>query len=299
MYEKRTNPGSANDGRWVELRTGESGVAIDIARGGRLASLSAGGRELLVGPPDPTDSTIRWGCFLMAPWVGRLGNGRLPLDGRTVQLPRTHGRHAIHGLLWNRPWRRTAGDADPERPAVTLACDLPPGAWPSAGRVEHRLALAPDSLTLTAELTAAGRMPAAIGWHPWFRRRGHVRVRLDGSATLETRGMIPTGRVIPVVGMTDLRSGPELGRRRLDHAYVDACSPVEISWSDLALTIEFDPSPATVVVHTPPTSFCVEPQTAWPDAPSRPSPEAERAGLRWLEPGETLRASMRLAWRLR
>ncbi len=304
MYEKRTNPADARDPAAsepgsIELRSGVSSVTIDLVRGGRLASLSAAGRELLLRSPDETDSSIRWGCFLMAPWAGRLAGGRLHLGGRTLQLPRTHGRHAIHGLLWNRPWRRITAAAGPGQVAAALACDLPPDVWPPGGRVEQRLALSPGSLTLTAELTAGGRMPAVLGWHPWFLRRGDVRVQLDAAATLETRRMIPTGSVVPVAGPTDLRSGPALGRRRLDHAYVDARSPVVVKWPDIDLTVEFEPAPATVVVHTPPASFCVEPQTAWPDAASRPARDAERAGLRWLDAGQTLRASMRLSWRLR
>ena len=298
MYEKRTNPGTAASGELIELSSGDAAVAIDLARGGRLASLRVANRELLVGPPGEADSSIRWGCFLMAPWAGRLVGGRVPLGGTIVQLPRTHGRHAIHGLLWNRPWRLTARHAAEGRVVATLVCDLPREVWPPGGRVEHRLSLTPGSLTLAADLTAGGRMPAALGWHPWFLRRGDVRLRLDAAATLETRDMIPTGHIEPVAGATDLRAGPRLGRRRLDHAYVDARSPVEISWADLALTIAFEPAPARVSVYTPSSAVCVEPQTAWPDAPSRPAAEAERAGLRWLDSGETLRASMRLAWRL-
>lgn len=298
MYEKRTNPGTGARAEVFELRAGEAAVAIDLVRGGRLASLRVAGRELLVGPPDGADSSIRWGCFLMAPWVGRLAGGRLSLGGTLVQLPRTHGRHAIHGLLWNRPWEVTAYDAEASLVVATLACELPRAIWPPGGRVEHRLSLTPFSLTLDAALTAGGRMPAALGWHPWFLRRGDARLRLDAAATLETRDMIPTGRVVPATGATDLRTGPWLGRRRLDHAYVDAGSPVEISWPDIALTVTFEPAPTTVVVYTPPPAVCVEPQTAWPDAPSRPVAEAERAGLRSLDAGETLCASMQLAWRV-
>ena len=282
----------------IELSAGDAAVAIDLSRGGRLASLAVGGRELLLGPPSEEDRSIRWGLFLMAPWAGRLAGGCLSLDGRTVQLPRTHGRHAIHGLLWDRPWRLATRETGPGRALAMLTCDLPP-TWPPGGRVEQRLSLTPGSLTLDAELTAGGRMPAAMGWHPWFRRDGPVRVGLEAPATLETVRMIPTGRVVPVARRTDLRAGAELGRRRLDHTYVEARSPVEISWADIALTVAFEPSPSPVVVHTPAGAFCIEPQTAWPDAASRPAGEAERAGLRWLDAGERLRARMRLAWRRR
>jgi aldose 1-epimerase len=83
----------------LEVRAGANRVLVDPERGGRLASWSLDGRELLVGPPTDDDRSIHWGCFLMAPWPGRLADGRFDWHGRTIQLRRTHGRHAIHGLV--------------------------------------------------------------------------------------------------------------------------------------------------------------------------------------------------------
>ena len=112
-------------------------------------------------------------------------------------------------------------------------------------------------------------MPAALGWHPWFRRRSaEARLRVDADEVLVTRELIPTGERTQVRGMTDLRRGPAIAGRRLDHAYVDARSPAVVAWPDLELTIEFGPPASIVVVHTPPRGLCVEPQTAWPDASS-------------------------------
>jgi aldose 1-epimerase len=277
----------------IELRAGEARVLIDPERGGRVAKWSIGNRELLVGPASPDDRSIRWGCFLMAPWPGRLAGGRFEWAGATVQLPRTHGRHAIHGLLWDRPWEvQSAGPRIAE-----LAIDAPAGAWPVAWRVRQRISLEPDRLTLAAELEAGGPMPAALGWHPWFRRDGAVGLRVDADAVLATRAMLPTGRTEPVAGRTDLRRGPPLGRRRLDHAYVDARTPASVRWDDLELEIAFDPAPATVVVHTPPGRFCVEPQTAWPNALTMPDSDRVRAGVRLLGPGEVLRAAVAMPWR--
>jgi aldose 1-epimerase len=293
----------------IELRAGGAGVSVDVERGGRLGSLSIDGRELLVGPPDADDRSIRWGCFVMAPWAGRLAAGQLEWAGQTIQLPRTHGRHAIHGLTWDRPWTVEACD----RVSATIGCDLPVETWLPGGRVRQVVRLEPHRLVLEAEVMAGvgaaiAPMPAALGWHPWFVGTGEVRLQLDAEATLATRGMLPTGRLAPVAGRTDLRAGPVLGRRRLDHAYVNAGSPIELVWPDLRLGISFEPSPATVVVHTPPGRVCVEPQTAWPNALGRPGDDGgsdagrqagpRRAGRpRLLAAGERLTSSMTLAWK--
>jgi len=301
----------------IELASSGARLAIDADRGGRIASWSIDGRELLVGPPAPDDRSIRWGCFLMAPWAGRLADGRYQAeDGRLVQVPRTHGRHAIHGLLWDRRW--TAAETSPDR--AVLTCEVPADLWPPGCSVRHEVRLTGDRLELVAKVTAssagsagaaaapatpgAAGMPVAVGWHPWFRRdaggsdaRGEVALRVDAAEVLRTNRMIPTGESTPVLGRTDLRRGPRLGRRRLDHAYVAARSPAVLRWQDLELTIAWDPTPATLVVHTPASSLCVEPQTAWPNAPALDEHVRERSGLRILPPGQSLAASMSMAIR--
>ena len=271
----------------IELAA-EGGMAtIDAERGGRLASLRAGEQELLVGPSDDADDSIRWGCYLMAPWPGRLADARLAWHGRTTQLERTHGRHAIHGLVTRVPWRVDRADAT----SAELSVSLDRGGWPFGGRVRQRFHLAPGRLEMEATIVAGEQqMPAALGWHPWFLRRGDPALLVGGDDVLETRGMIPTGRLVPVAGKLDLRAAPRLGRRRLDDAYVGVRPPVEIAWPDLTLRLETEPWLSTVVVYTPPHALCVEPQTAAPNLGE---------GVRTLQPGESLRAALTMAWTAR
>jgi aldose 1-epimerase len=279
-----------NESGVIELRAGGAKAQIDPQRGGRLASLSVGGRELLLRAPAPDDASIRWGCFLMAPWPGRLADGRFTWDGREVQLPRTHGRHAIHGLGWGRPWRVTE-QSDTE---AALGLDLAAAGWPPGGEVRERFILAPGSLRLEAEIEAdlatPEPAPAALGWHPWFLRRGGVRLRLEADSVLEVERMIPTGRAGRIRGRFDLSVGPELGRRRLDTAFAGVRSPIVIAWPDLELRMSFGAEITTAVVYTPPEVFCVEPQTAPPNAPAT----GEAAVL---SPGEALRSTVTLEWR--
>lgn len=277
----------------IELRAGDASARVDPDHGGRLAGLRVGDRDRLVEPPDPRDGSIGWGSFLMAPWPGRLAHGRLQWGGRTVQLPRTRGANAIHGLVHGVPWRvdrATATEAD-------LSVELGPPGWPFGGHVRQRLRLQPDRLTLEAEIEAETAMPAALGWHPWFRRGdSDPRLRVDADAVLETQAMIPTGRILQVEGRNDLRRGPLLGRRRLDQAYVGARSPAIVTWPDLELRLEF-PGMETVVVFTPPGAFCVEPQTAWPNAFGLTDrADRERAGARTLAAGERLVAAFVIRW---
>ena len=275
-----------------ELRAGMSAAVIDPTRGGRVASWTVDGEELLVGPPDDTDSSIHWGCYLMAPWPGRLADGRFDWRGRTIQLWRTHGRHAIHGLTWNRAWSIDQVTAD----TTALSIELPRDEWPMGGRVVQRVRLAAHQLRFEAEIHADDPMPAALGWHPWFRRDNpDPSLRLDAHGLLQRRAMLPTGRVLPLAGRFDLRDGPNLGRRRLDDAWVGARSPAVLRWPRRELRIEFGPECSTVLVYTPWNAICVEPMTASPNALALPAAERRAAGVRELSSGERLEASMTMS----
>ena len=69
----------------IVLESTTARLTIDPAAGGRLASLVVAGSELLVtegmGP-------IMWGCYPMAPFAGRIRDGRFTFDGREHTLPR-------------------------------------------------------------------------------------------------------------------------------------------------------------------------------------------------------------------
>jgi aldose 1-epimerase len=277
----------------ITLRAAGAAATIAPGLGGRLASLVVGERELLVTAASPADSSIRWGSYLMAPWPGRLEDGRLSWEGRTIQLRRTHGRHAIHGLVTGVEWDVLDANAT----GATLLIGLDRDGWPFGGEVRQSYRLDAGGLTVEATIIAEQRMPAALGWHPWFRRgAGPVRLMVQAEGMLARDRMIPTGDVLPLPAAADLREGPELRARRLDDAYTGVRSPAILRWQDLEVRVEFGPESQTLVVYTPAHAVCVEPMTAWPNALALPQAAAARAGARYLEPGETLAASMRIAW---
>ena len=287
-------PGSGPNetlGGTITLAAPDVTVAVDVEHGGRLASLVVGGRERLIGPPEPADGSIRWGCFLMAPWPGRLAGGRLRFRARTYQLERTHGRHAIHGLVHGRPWQITSSSPQ----ALALEIELGQAGWPFGGRVRQRIAVRRGTVELEAEIEADEPMPAALGWHPWFDRGGtDPRITVQSGEILERHRMIPTGRTRPATGRLDLRNGPPLGSRRLDDVYVGAGSPAVVAWPDLQLRLELGAPLSTIVVHTPARGFCVEPQTAWPNALAQAPATAGREGAVELAAGERLTTLLRL-----
>ncbi|HEX9992774.1 MAG TPA: hypothetical protein VGB14_07600, partial [Acidimicrobiales bacterium] len=83
------------------LAAGPAVAVVDPDCGGRIASLTLDGAELLV---TEGDEPLDWGCFPMAPWAGRVRRGRFRFDGREHQLTVDLPPHAIHGTTYTRPW---------------------------------------------------------------------------------------------------------------------------------------------------------------------------------------------------
>jgi aldose 1-epimerase len=282
----------------ITLRTGEATLGIDPEAGGRLVSLIVGGNERILpkarGRPSPLSTG--WGCYPMVPWAGRLAEGRIPTDQGEVRLEQNRPPTAIHGLAFDRPWRVT----EQSDTAVKMTCELRGLGWPFGGDARQTLRLSPTQLALELEVGDYTRTgPAGVGWHPWFMRPadGDVEIRLDGSRVLVLDAdLVPTGEVRAITAEEDLRAGPALGDRRLDHVYVNTRSPAIVRWPDLEMRIEYGDSLTTTVVHTPAQGFCVEPQTMWPNAPLLAARGVTGTGLRTLAPGERLRASHRWTW---
>jgi aldose 1-epimerase len=265
------------------IRLSAPGVAatIDLAAGGRVSSLVVGGRELL---KTEGDRPVAWGSFPMVPYAGRIRGGAFSFEGRTYRLPTTMPPHAIHGTVLERRWH-LVGDA-------TIAIDLGPD-WPFRGSVVQRFELGSDHLTCRLELHADERMPASMGWHPWFVRRlapgavtggrpeaepGALEIELDAGAMFvrDDEG-IATERRIPQP------EGP------WDDCFTDLRRAPVLRWPGfLELTVESG-CPAWVVYTVPEDTICVEPQTAPPDALNTwPSV---------VEPEHPLTAEMTWRWR--
>jgi aldose 1-epimerase len=273
-----------------------NGLAVDTEAGGRICSLVLRGRERILSlPAHGVEPSIAWGCYLMAPFVGRVKGASIDWAGRTIGLRRNHGRHSIHGAAFDAAWtvvRRT------ER-SLEMTCEFQGSSWPFKGSMTQRIEMTAGRLTLEAEILASEPMPAAIGWHPWFHTEdGSLRVTLQSDAVLSLdRDLVPTGERVPVDSRTDLRAGPSTDSLRIDDVYTDVQSPVSVAWSDLELTMRFGERVGTFVVYAHPQAVCVEPMTAWPDAVRLAAAGCEDTGLVSLGAGERLTASTEWSWK--
>jgi aldose 1-epimerase len=284
----------------VELRSNGVVTRIDPADGGRIVSLVIAGVERILpkARARAREPALYWGCYPMVPWAGRLSNGRIPTKDGEVRLEPNLPPSAIHGLGFDKSWE-IVGRIET---AVTMMCELRGLGWPFGGRALQTVRLGVASLELELEVGGYTKVgPAGLGWHPWFTRppRADLELCVNASEVLVLDSdLVPTGEVRGVTPSEDLRSGPPLGDRRLDHVYVRTKGPALVRWPDLELRIEYDTSLQTVVVYTPAEGICVEPQTMWPNAPLLAAAGVRGTGLRTLEPGDSLSATERWTWKV-
>ena len=279
----------------MELVAGPANVRVEPGRGGRVSSVRLFDHELLVGPTAKDEDPRGWGSYLMAPWVGRMSAARFAFGGSEHRLIADEGPHALHGLVVDRPWTVVAGNAR----SVTMRIDLRPLGWAFGGFVGQRIVVRRDRIRFLAWVTTEQPAPVALGWHPWFRRRDPTRdaMRVDALEVLQTTSdLVPTGRRMPVDAETDLRAGPPLAERRLDHSYVAPRSPVTLWVPPVTLRVETSQRVQSVHVHTPARGICIEPMTGWPNAANLASADVRGTGLALLRAGGRLAASMTWRW---
>ena len=90
----------------IELKSDAAALAVDTALGGRIVSLLVGGVERILPKANarPSPLATGWGCYPMAPWPGRLSEGRIPTEEGEVRLEQNRPPTAIHGLVFDKPW---------------------------------------------------------------------------------------------------------------------------------------------------------------------------------------------------
>lgn len=265
----------------LDLRAGPVRVSVDPDSGGRVSSIEIAGLELLVGRARGESDPLTWGMYPMAPWAGRVRNGRFTFDGTEHRLAPNLAPHAIHGTTFGRAWEVWVATDD--------SCEMSVGlgqAWPFQGRVTQRIAVDPGGLHLELQLEAEERMPASVGWHPWFVRDvpggGALEVEVEAGGRWErAEDGIPSGRLVTP------GARPDYG---WDDCFTDLRSRPVLRWPgalEITLTSTCE---HWVVFDATSHAVCVEPQTGPPDALN--------IGPSVVEPGKPLVATFDWSWRL-
>jgi aldose 1-epimerase len=250
-----------------------------------------GSLEVIAGPAGPDDwraHPFSTGIPILFPWPGRIADGRFEFAGREhrIAVNEPARGHAVHGLVWNRPFRVTRrgpyylhAEID-SHAEVELARQWP---WPFVLELDYEVG---NGFRIRATVRNAGAepMPFGFGVHPYFHlpfASGGTRAAMRLALAAESRWpldprLIPSALPEALAGKSDLRAGRSLGTDTYDDAFhmeaaADA-SLVRARLTDpalkLAVELRADPAFREFIVYAPGDRpvIAIEPYTCAPDA---------------------------------
>lgn len=251
----------------IELEAGDAFVTIEPTEGGRIGQIEIG--ELPLLKDDRTGGPLTWGCYPMAPWAGRVRDGRFEFDDAARQLPINLAPHAIHGTTFTTDWQVVEAGRD----YCELHCNL---AWQFGGTAHQHIQLDEHGLMCMLSVTALQQpLPAVVGWHPCFRKPLQADLQFE-------RMYVRDASSITIAQMATPKPHP------WDDCFVRPTAPLRLHYPGLTLTLTSD-CDHWVVFDEPDDVTCVEPQSGPPDA-------FTIGGAVRLEPGEFLQRQMTLRW---
>lgn len=280
----------------VTLKAGNSIATLAPDVGGGVSELVLAGHEILLRERgvDADDADPRnLGEFPMAPWVNRIAKGTFAWQGREICVADGpgHDPQGLHGIGWRRSWAISARSES--EATLSISWNGEKG-WPFPFKFTRRFALEPCGFTIEARLTSLGTqpMPSAIGFHPYFPTRGAVVKAHTSDGWVTDHVGIPAYSGLEDVAAR-MRSGLVVADEPLDNCFVGWDGVVVIDWPTHTLTMRTEPALRYLQVYSPVDGdrFCVEPQSAIPDAFNR---DLATSGVCVLPPGADLCASLHL-----
>jgi len=292
----------------LTLHHGPFALALVPEVGGSVARFALGrdGRtiELFRSMPAPAiaeGNPLFAGCFPLIPLSNRIENGRYSFAGRRFQMaPNLPPHpHPLHGHAWRGRW----AIRDLSAASATLGFEYEGSDWPSRYTATQRFTLGAEGLTVELELTNSGNasMPAGIGLHPFFPRSSRTLLCAElGDVWLCREDKIPERRVA-LPQAWDFRGGRALDGLDLDHCFEDWNGRASITWPEarLELALGADPVFSHAVIYAPRDKpfFCFEPVSHANLALNLAEQGVDGIGFKSLDPGETLRGTLRFAVR--
>lgn len=270
----------------LKLDSLEADLAPEL--GGGIAAFRYRGRPIFNKPAPGARDVTALGEFPMGPYVNRIAHGRFDWRGETIVLPRNRADqiHPLHGLGWQRAW--TSERLAPHVARMRLTCDASPH-WPwECVAMERVVTLTESGMDVAFSLTHDDPrpMPASIGLHPHFASKGaRVQFRSDAMWLSSADGIPLLRQRTEEVDV--LAAGVTVAELDVDDCFAGWDGRAEISWPDRTLYIETDPPQRFVQLYVPRGAdyFCLEPQSAMPDAVNHTS---EESGAVELVRGKTL-----------
>lgn len=227
----------------TEINTHDWRIKIDAARGGQIVECTWREQEILAsGRPGRWPVDQHAGCFALVPFSNRIRDAEFTFEGRRVRLsePAFAMPHALHGIGWRQAWtieQRLPG-------SVEMVLDHGKGQWPWPFRATQVVRVDATGLSLSLSILNTGneRMPAGLGFHPYFPRTIDVRLRMEAEGYWRTD---PASPGLPVAWCA-MSPDTDFGEfRRLKGIDLDNCFT---GWSR-RLTLDYPTKMLRISMH--------------------------------------------------
>ncbi|MEM6382635.1 MAG: aldose 1-epimerase [Pseudomonadota bacterium] len=280
----------------IELEAGDARCVVVPELGAAIASLTVGDRPVLRSTDaKPADEAFELACNLMVPFSNRI-NGGFTVDGTFYRLDpnRTDQPYAIHGDGFQKAWaveRQSGTEA-----SLTLEGAYGPLIY--SARVDYQLTAGALTSVLTLTSRADDMLPFGGGFHPWFPRSDHTRLKAKLTGFWPAGAdKLPTSAVEqPVPIDFDFSEPTRLPTGALDNGFSGWDGSAHIDQGEDAVSVSITSSTLDhAIIYAPSPEagfFCFEPVSHPINAHNLPG----MPGLKLLAPGERLRMDMVLEW---
>ncbi|MEZ5647531.1 MAG: aldose 1-epimerase [Alphaproteobacteria bacterium] len=293
----------------VTLNAGSASLSLCPAVGGAISALSYQDSSLLrpIRSADLAIGNVRaMASYPLIPYSNRIKNGVFKFVRQDYVLARNFGDHphAIHGNAWQSVWRY--GKEREDRALLSLHhnphTEQERAAWPFAYEAQQRFQLSETSLSIHLSVRNTDRrpMPAGVGLHPFFPKTAETHLCFSAREVWETDDTILPIRRVPISSIWDFSDERSIGALEVDNVFTQWKGRVRLTWPDqgMSLTMTADPIFNRLVVFTTPErdSIAIEPVSHDTDAFNRMAMGDKGTGAIVLQPGETLKGSVRFTW---
>lgn len=254
---------------------------------------------VLLAPLEKPKEGLQSGCFIMAPFVNRIADGRFTYAGKSYSMPlnRPEQGMAIHGFSRERAWQVV--EAAPDQVILRDEVSSEDHPWRYTITMDVLIRETGIRIAISLRNDGAEAMPFGMGLHPFIPCDADTIIAFaaKGAFSTDSKGL-PIG---PLIASDDLAAGepvPVQAWRGTDRCYQDWQNQMaQIRWPKQGCTLHLSADGAFKHLHVfVPTArdvVCVEPVSHFPDVINRPH-LGSRAGMTVLERHATLHASMNL-----
>lgn len=239
---------------------------INLSEGGRLQEWTLC-NNLIIGEPSDSTYSESYAGALLFPFVNRLEHGVFTDQDIAYQWPlNDQGRHAIHGLIFDKRFNFKTSHADEFCAKVVLEYrykgDMNGFPFPFIIEVVYRFFKDGLRLDLTVINCGSRPFPFNLGWHPYFftSNINQTKISMPRDKNIEiNRQLIPQSMTTVEAVFSNF-----IGTDHYDHCY--RVQPAEVSCQTPAMQFVLtSSSPQTFIqIYTPkdPNYVAIEPMTS-------------------------------------